>query len=250
MAYADLAALARRIRTVERARISSTLQYGAFQRFGLGEVIEHLTPRYIADLTTIEAALKRQLPHAAAAGDVEPWLAAVLEWLDMTAGVGPTILYVIGLIPPLSAFAGPAKLWRYLGMHVELGCAVRAKRGTPAGFSLELRAFALERIAAPIVKGDSEYRADYDARRAHTLTTHPPMTEDCATCLLALKKTAEHRDAKAYTRERKAPSMDCANLGGIHWTNGHRRRDAMRFVAKRVWRDVWRAAHGKGAVTA
>lgn len=246
MSYGDLAALTRRIRSVERARISATLQLGAFERAGLAEDVLNLTPRYIEELTKVESALKRQLPKAARASEPEPWLESVVDWVAETAGVGPAVVYVVGLIPPLSDFANPAKLWKYLGLHVEGGASVRAKRGERVGFSLELRAYALQRIADPIVKErTSEYRTLYDERKAYTLTTHPPMTEDCETCLLALKKTAEHRETKAYTRERKAPSQDCANVGGIHWTDGHRHRDAMRYVAKRVWLDAWKVAHGK-----
>lgn len=245
MSYHDLAALARRIRQVERSRIGATLQFGAFQRAGLAEELLNLTPRYIDELERVEASLKRQLPKAALAGDMEPWLAAVVSHTKETLGLGPTILYVAGMIPPLSDFATPPKLWRYLGLHVSEGHAVHAARGEMVGFSLELRAFALQRIADPIVKQGGPYREVYDARKLHTLTTHPPMTEDCPSCMLALKKTAEHRDSKKYTRVRKAPSQDCANVGGIHWTDGHRHRDAMRVVAKQVWRDVWRVAHGK-----
>lgn len=245
MAYAELAALARRIRSVERARIGATLQLGSFERAGLADLMD-VTPGYIEALEAVESKLKRRLPKDARTGEPEAWLLNVLDLLAEREGLGPTVLYVLGRVPPLAAFANPAKLWKYLGLHVADGRSVRAKRGELAGFSLELRAHALQRIADPIVKNkQSAYRAVYDERRAHTLTTHPPMTEDCPTCMGALKKTDEHRDEHAYTRERKAPSMDCANLGGIHWTDGHRHRDAMRVVAKAVWLDVWRAAHGK-----
>lgn len=251
MAYAELAALSRRIRTVERARIGATLQFGAFERAGLTADLIDFAPGYIDELERIEAALKRRLVKEAVASDVEPWLAAVVDYVGETVGLGPLVLYVCGLTPPLNAFANPAKLWKYYGLHVSDGSAIRAKRGELAGFSLLLRSYALQRIADPIVKErESLYRTVYDERKEHTLVTHPPMNEDCPTCALALKKTSEHRDGKAYTRERKAPSMDCANLGGIHWTDGHRHRDAMRVTAKRVWLDVWKAANGKMAVTA
>lgn len=250
MSYGDLAALARRIRTVERARIGSTLQFGAFQRAGLSDDILALTPQYIEELTKVESALKRQLPKAARAGEPESWLENLVDWIAETVGVGPTVIYVAGLIPPLAAFANPAKLWKYLGLHVEDGKSVRVKRGELAGFSLELRAYALQRIADPIIKQGGEYRDLYDSRKAHTLDTHPPMNGMCPSCELAMRKTKEHRDGKHYTRERKAPSQDCANVGGIHWTDGHRHRDAMRIVAKAVWRDAWKAAHGKLAVMA
>lgn len=245
MSYHDLAALSRRIRTVERARIGSTLQYGAFQRAGLGEELLELTPRYIEELECVENSLKRQLPKAALTEGGDEWLADVVEHINATVGLGPAILYVTGLLPPLPGFQTPPKLWRYLGLHVSDGAAVRARRGELVGFSLELRAYALQRIADPIIKRGGPYRSVYDERKLRTLQTHPPMTEDCPSCMLALKKTAEHRETKAYTRVRTAPSQDCANVGGIHWTDGHRHRDAMRVVAKQVWRDVWRVAHGK-----
>ncbi len=251
MAYVELAVLARHFEAVQRARISATLQFKAFERMGLSGDLLTSTPRYIKSLTRREAALKRRLANEALAGEAEPWLVAVVEYVTETIGLGPTVLYVVGLIPPLPAFSSPAKLWKYFGAHVVDGVAVRTKRGEWAGFSPELRAHALYRIVDPIVKErKSPYRSVWDERKSTTILTHPPMTEDCPSCMLAINQTAEDRAGKAYTRERKALSRDCSNVGGIHWSDGHRYLDAVRVCGKQVWRDVWRVANGTMAVTA
>lgn len=101
----------------------------------------------------------------------------------------------------------------------EYNVAVRRAKGQKANWSTEAKTRAYL-IATSIVKTKGEYRDVYDARRAHT---------------------AE--------RVHMAPCQVCAGAGkkaelviGQPWKDGHKHADALRIVAKRVLRDLWRAA--------
>ena len=168
-------------------------------------------------------ALIKRCGIEAAAANGDPWMQAVVELVRETAGLGPAIYCVLGLIPPLPDFPNPAKLWAYLGLAVVDGKAVRVPmppppnnpRG-PAGmhFSRRIRAYATRRIVEPIIRNmESAHRVLYDERRLHTAKTHP--------------EWAEERNKK-----------------GVLTPAGHYHSDAIRYVAKRIWRDVWNAAHG------
>ena len=174
------------------------------------------------------------------------------DWIRSTHGLKDGLWLLLGSMPPLLEFKGPASIWKYVGLDVRGGSAPRPKDGERLGFAPYRRAYAIKRVADPIIKVGGPYRATYDARRIRTNLSHPPMLDgdgellnpDCETCRDALELTKEHREEKSYTRERKAPAVDCSGAGGIHWTDGHRHADALRVTAKAVLRDAWRVARG------
>lgn len=219
MSYDELRVSALQWDAIQRTRLRLGGMEQAFKR--LGRPVEPWLEQMIADLEKHEASCKRAVREAA---EGEPWLEAVAEFVDATHGLGPGVLIVVGLLPPLPLFANPAKLWAYLGLHVKPdGKAPRkadaynpekvnprtGEKGAPV-FSPQLRSYALTRILDPIVKKGGPYRLVYDARQAHTAVTHPEWG----------------------TENKKAPRK-------------HYQLDAQRYTAKRVWRDVWRAAHGR-----
>lgn len=163
----------------------------------------------------------------------EEWTERVAAFVAETLGLGPAVLCIVGLLPPLPNFANPAKLWKYLGLHVLTDHQSGDTHLAPVGgrapkrptcgpickkpdcihdrWSFTLKSYAIARVVPSIVKClASPYRAVYDGRKAHTAVTHPEWA----------------------TANPKAPKL-------------HYERDAQRYVAKRVWRDVWRAAHGQ-----
>lgn len=174
------------------------------------------------------------------------------DWIRGTHGLKHGLWLLLGSMPPVTEFKGPASIWKYVGLDVRGGAAPRPKDGERLGFAPYRRAYAIKRVADPIVKVGGPYRAVYDARRERTLLSHPPMCDaegdlmfpECETCREALRMTREHREEKSYTRERKAPSFDCSAAGGIHWTDGHRHADALRVTAKAVLKDAWRVGRG------
>jgi hypothetical protein len=200
-----------------RLRLNNMLK--AFDR------MERPYPEFIREFVDAmerkEKTYVRVIEAEALDGDAE--MQRVAAWLQETPGLGGAVLCVLGLIPAISLFPNPAKLWAYLGLAVVDGKAVKVPmppppnnpRG-PAGmhFSRRIRAYATRRVVDPIIKNTScPYRAVYDQRRAHTTGTHPEW---------ALEK----------------------NKAGVLTPAGHYYADAIRYTAKRVWRDVWNVAHG------
>lgn len=161
---------------------------------------------------------------ADSAEDSTPGIQRAAAFVTATGGLGPAVLCVLGLIPPIDEFPSPAKLWAYLGLAVVDGRALRVPmppppnnpRG-PAGshFSRRLRAYATRRIVDPIIKNNAlPYILVYRGRRDHTRMTHPEWAEE-------------------------------RNKRGEVTPKGHYHADAIRYTAKRIWRDVWNAAHGR-----
>lgn len=180
------------------------------------------------------------------------------DFVEGTRGLGPACYLFAGQVHKLSDFAKPSGLWKYCGLHTvrvlnEAGetighIAPKRKKGERAGFSMRLRAIAIARIAGTVVKVGGPYREMYDRRKEHTATnTHPPMfTEDkalvhpdCEHCQKAVAASKAKRAEKNQTRERKTVGQDCANTGGVHWTDGHRHADALRYIAKAILLDLW-----------
>lgn len=140
----------------------------------------------------------------------EPWLQRIYQFKEDSFGIGPAIFCIVGLLPPLPNFANPAKLWKYLGLDVIDG---KAPKGADAKYSRKLKAYTIGRVVTPVITGGGPYRMVYDARKLHTITVHPEWG----------------------TANSKAPKM-------------HYERDARRYTAKRILRDLWRAAHGSPAI--
>ncbi len=239
MSYATLRPAALEWDAIQRTRIRLNNMLRAFERcdrpvppwldYDRIWPNDEIPEGMLQQLETQERAALRAVTRATAGED---WLVRVGAFVTDTVGLGPAVLCIVGLLPPLEGFANPAKLWKYLGLHVltdqasvdnhvttvgrapkrpTCGPICKAKDCLHDRWSYTLKAYAIARVVPSIVKNlASPYRAVYDARKAHTLVTHPEWA----------------------TANPKAPKL-------------HYERDAQRYVAKRVWRDVWRAAHGQ-----
>lgn len=221
MSYDTLRRVALEWGAIQQTRLRINNMMKAFKR------LERPVYPWLDEITTqlerVEGVAFRDVRRNALSSS-EPWIVRVAQFIEETHGLGPAVLCLVGLLPPLLNFANPAKVWKYVGLHVKSdGTAPRkadafdaekmnprtGKLGAPV-FSPQLRSLATVRIVDPIIKQvESPYRIAYDARKAHTAVTHPEWATD----------------------NPKAPKM-------------HYQRDAIRYVAKRVLRDVWRAAHG------
>jgi len=171
----------------------------------------------------------------------------VWEFVDSTLGIGPACIFFLGLLPPMEDFANPAKVWKYSGLDVRNGKSPKRERGTFAGYDAFLRAVAIARIGDPIIRApESPYRRLYDNRKEFTRIAHPPIMPEgeCEFCDLARGKTKAKRAESRQTRERTTLGFDCSNVGGIHWTDGHRHADARRYAVKAVVTDLWRVENG------
>lgn len=197
-----------------------------------------------------------------------------------TPGNGLGLLSVgfyIGQLPrDIGEFWSEAGLNRASGFHVlKNGRAPRKQAGVKLGYDPRVTAIALERIAKPIIRNRGPYVRYYDRRIEHTLVTRPRMFliaekdggrildigeprtpgergeyvetdelahPDCPTCRLAVEKNAERRASRDFERERQSIGGDCRSFGGPHWQTGHRQSDAVRYMAKKIVRDLYRVA--------
>lgn len=238
--YATLRTVAMQAANVERVLLALENQARAFKADGWPEVVFAAHQAYSAALRKERGQLMDRLLETMEGTE----LAA---WIERTRGLGPAILFVVGMLPPLNEFANPSKVWKYTGLHVSDGRAPRRQAGVMAGFSARLRSYAIYRVAEPIVKVGGPYRAIYHERKARTMDSHPDMLElsgGCEFCDRARDRSRASREAKSLTRERKTVGFDCAAVGGIHWTAGHRHADALRVLAKTILLDAWRVANG------
>lgn len=246
-----LMALVREYVAVQKLRTATQLRIGAVERV----------------LGTVPDGIAETFGAFSAAGDVAEadYMKRIVKLMKGTMlgqfvkdakGLGPACYIALGLMPNPAGFANPAKVWKWFGLDVRNGNAPKSERGKKLGFNPFNRAVAIYRMAEPIRKRTPGtgcvYREMYDARKAHTRTTHPEMTEDCPTCMTAMNASKKHRAEKNQTRERTTVAFDCAHFGGPHWKPSHREADALRFVAKAILLDLWRVANGmtpRGAAT-
>jgi hypothetical protein len=130
----------------------------------------------------------------------------VCEWWTSHRGMGPLgLAQVLAITGDLNRYATPAKLWKFMSLHVVAGRAARKVSGELAkaqGFS-PARRMVMHQIGEAVVKlnRDGLYRKLYLARKD-----------------LELVKLADQRSRK-------------------NWS--HRR--ALRYMEKRILLDLWRA---------
>lgn len=254
--WSSLQVTANQVIALEKIRIATELRIWQYRQRGFPDIL--ITP-LLAGLDEVrvnEGKLKRECAKAVKKTREE-------EWINSVPGFGPAVWLTLGSLPiQPGEYRTVSGLWKTLGLHVHEGAAVKRKGGDSGPhqrFRQELRAFALYRVGKShqMLKGGedkngknmvrSPYRDIYDRRKMATLETHPPMLkegEGCVVCDTAYEKSRTSRAKSHQTRERQAVGADCANLGGIHWTDGHRHSDALRVMTKAIFRDIWRVWRG------
>jgi hypothetical protein len=242
--------LARQLLNTQRQRLAVEIQTKRFMEDGLSAPSFMIAEQFVTDLKAQERILYKHL-----SASVDPHDPIKLH-MDAAVGLGPATLLMLGLLPKRprefetkEGRLAVGALNKYLGIYP--GAAKRTA-GVKLGYSSVLRAILLERVAMPCIRNmKSPYRSVYDQRRAVTMLSHPPMRPmgtGCDGCDAAWKKTKSHRAARKITRERLAPAVDCSNMGGQCWTDGHRHRDAIRLTAKAIVLDLWLVDSGKEPV--
>lgn len=242
--------LARQLLNTQRQRIAVEVQTQRFTKDGMSAPSFLMAAQFVKELKTRERVLYKQL--AASVDPHDP----IKRHIDTTVGLGPAVLLLLGLLPKRpaqfktkSGRLAVGALNKYLGVYPE---AKKRTVGVKLGYSSRLRAVLLARVAGPCIKNmKSPYRSVYDQRIAMTMLTHPPMRPmgtGCEFCDEAWKRTTADREKRKLTRERKAPAMDCSNVGGRCWSPGHRYRDAIRKTAIAIVLDLWLVDSGKEPV--
>lgn len=222
--------------SVERVILALQNHHRALTRDGVPEIAMAAVTEAVKRLKPIRRKLMREL-RAIMAGTPTG------DFVTETYGLADSVYLLLGTMPPLEDFTSIKAAYKYIGLHVVEGRSVKRQKGVKLGFDVRRRSIAIVRIAEPMMKTRGLYRFVYDNRRDHTMLTHPPMTEDCKFCELAWEKTSEAKKKAKAEGKPTVPSFDCAAVGGVHWTDGHRHSDALRVLAKAVVHDLWRIAH-------
>lgn len=262
--WSTLQVEASKVSALEKLRLATELRIWQYKQSGFPEALVAPLVSALDQVRGDERALKKECAKIAK-GTPES------EWFDAVPGFGSAVWYVLGSLPRQPGeYDTVSGLWKAFGLHVHNGSAVKRRKGDSGPhqrFRQELRAWALYRLGEPHLKlrgGEdkngharprSPYRDTYDDRREHTNETHPPMLDadgdllnpDCDHCREAVAWTEEHRSGKHYQRKRTTVGKDCSNVGGIHWTDGHRHADALRVMTKAILRDIWRIWNGQEA---
>lgn len=257
---------ARQARLAERMKTSAQFQAGRMKKEGVPEMALIPIEEAIDSMKRAANTLKRECKKISKG---EP----IYDFVEETMGLSTACFVFLGCLPPMDQFATVSKVWKYAALHVIDGktaggndlkavkkehkrlvkAGERSKKDKSPGWSPQLKSDAIVRLAEPCVKMNggvnkngkelpySPYRDVYDRRALRTKLTHPPMLEEGDGC--------EFCDA-CYEKRRKTgkTGLDCANLGGHHWKDGHRHADAMRITAKAIILDLWLVENGKEAV--
>lgn len=165
--HAALSAKVRQIILMERQVTGLTNQLASLKEDGVPDVAVAEIEAARDDIRRVVKRWKRQLGRT--------WSdLPVVEWASEVHGLGDAVVLTLGVIPPLTDFPNPAKVWAYGGLAPGYG----PKNGQNHKYSRELKAFAIKRMADPCMKQrESPYRAVYDDRRAHTELTHPEWSD-------------------------------------------------------------------------
>lgn len=143
--------------------------------------------------------------------DVVPEL-PVWSWVEGIRGFGAKGLgKIIGECGDLNDYPNPSKLWKWCCLHV----SDDGEAGQDGDH--ERKAIMLYHVADPLVKQGNGYKLLYRQRRAN-------------------KSLEPYRDVPPDPWSDAEPRPD--------WTKGHYHADALRYVAKRLLRDLWRAWRG------
>lgn len=143
-------------------------------------------------------------------------LAHVVEFADETRGFGrPSLAQIIAEAGDLSGYANPAKLWSRMGLGLSPDRSSRYEGRSPRRRSL------MHIIGDNFIRAGGPYKEIYDARKAFERTKPP-----CG-------KTLKNAKAEPIGDCKDADGANCCKAGHIH-------NRALRYVEKRLLRELWR----------
>lgn len=144
--------------------------------------------------------------------------AHVLAFADETRGFGrPSLAQIVAEAGDLGQYANPAKLWSRMGLGLAPDHNPRYEGRSPRRRAL------MHVIGVNFVKAGGPYRDLYDERKAFEQTK--------PACLKPLKTKD---DAEEGGKVCKDPAAECCKAGHIH-------NRTLRYVEKRLLRELWRA---------
>ena len=152
----------------------------------------------------------------------------IYPWLIEQRGIGPTLAGCIIAEVDIHRAETVSALWKFAGLHTEGGKAVKRERGKRNEYNAWLRTKLVGVMADCMLKAGSEWRQYYDNmkhRRQHQLV------KVCMGCDGTKKaKKVENKGKKC---------KNCGGTGGPAESDGHRHRDAMRYMVKMFLQALW-----------
>ena len=222
--HSRIAHQARLLWDIQKLRIAVQNRKDAIIRDGLPEEWTVMHQDVSDVLKKQESAVDRQLAKIVR----EHFMA---DWIEACPGLGyGGFGRIIGVTGSLDNFANVAKLWKFMGLHVENGTAPKRRRGHVSGWSTQGRVVA-HQIGDAIVKlGRGKYRELYDTRKAKMLGLPRKAPSGCP-------MGQEHRDKSGNV-------LQCVKEEG---TSAHLHNDALRVAIKEMLKDLWVEWHRRRA---
>lgn len=200
---------AKQTENVERITLSLEHQVNLYVKDGLPEILVAHLRQEIATLRKMTESMKRELPRIMKKTPLG-------EWAKETKGLSYSLFLLLGLMPPLCDFKGPASVWKYVGLHVVDGCAPKRRRGYCTGFNVRLRSYAIARVADGMMKCRGAYRYLYDERKEATRISHPEWTDGHRHAdAMRIMAKAILRDAWCVAND-KTPKLESHQVSDIH----------------------------------
>ncbi|KKL16465.1 hypothetical protein LCGC14_2495310, partial [marine sediment metagenome] len=141
--------------------------------------------------------------------------AEVVAFADNIRGFGrPSLAQIIAEAGDLSNYEGPAKLWSRMGLGLAIDGSTRYEGRSPR------RRSVMHVIGTNFLRAGGPYKELYDERKAYEQTK--------PSCGKKLKKADGSEGGIC-----KTPGAECCKPGHIH-------NRTLRYVEKRLLRDLWR----------
>jgi len=176
-------------------------------------------------------------------------------WLLAQKGIGPALgVSILGEVWPLTRFQSPRRLWAYAGLHVgDDGKAVKRKKGTKANWNARLKT-RLWLFVQSVMKAGGPWREIYDERKRYEYERIGLQGPSDSHIVVE----ADPPDRGSHSVIASHPSHETANevAGDTHGVIDNHKTDefsrlhlhnrAIRFVMKRLLKDLWCVAHDRG----
>jgi len=187
--HATMGHYARILYDIQKTRIAMSNRNFAMEKENIPAEWRAITDNSADNMHDIEKTLNNTLERLARRHFMR-------KWIEEQRGIGlPGFARLLGITGPLDNFQNVAKLWHYLGLHVENGEAPRRQKGVKLSYSPSGRTLCYL-IGESIVKsGSGHWKETYDNKKSYYDQSHPewtPLHKHRAAMRYAVKELIKH----------------------------------------------------------